>query len=58
MLKDELLNMTDLAKKLNISRTTVWRWVKDGLLVPAKEMGSVKVYSYNKATNLKTRNKC
>jgi predicted DNA-binding transcriptional regulator AlpA len=57
MLKDDLLNMTDLAKKLNVSRTTIWRWVKDGLLIP-KEMGSVKVYSYNKATNLKTRNKC
>lgn len=56
MLKDELLNMTDLANKLNVSRTTVWRWVKDGLLIP-KEMGSVKVYSYNKATNLKQRKK-
>lgn len=57
MLKDELLNMTDLAAKLNVSRTTVWRWVKDGLISPKKEMGSVKVYSYNKATNLKTRKK-
>jgi predicted transcriptional regulator len=54
MLRDEYLNMTDLAKKLNLSRTTIWRWVKNGSLI-AKEMGNVKVYSYNKATNLKIR---
>jgi DNA-binding transcriptional MerR regulator len=57
MLKDELLNMTDLAKKLNVSRSTVWRWVDKGLLSPEKNLESVKVYSYNKATNLKTRKK-
>jgi len=56
MLKDQYLNITELAKKIGRTRTTIWRWVKDGELKPVV-MGKVKVYSYTEAINIKLSKK-
>jgi len=52
MAKDKLLNITELAKEIERTRTTIWRWVKAGLLDPVV-MGRVKVYSLKKAIKVK-----
>ncbi|RYD01467.1 hypothetical protein N752_29640 [Desulforamulus aquiferis] len=30
--EDKLLTVTEVAKRLGVSRTTMWRWAKNGLL--------------------------
>lgn len=57
MFKDELLNIADLVKKTGMSRSTINRRIKEGALIPKKTHGSVKLYSYRQAINLKTRKK-
>jgi predicted DNA-binding transcriptional regulator AlpA len=52
MLKDELLNITELAKQIGRDRSTIWRWVRDGELKP-RIMGKAKVYSYKEAVKIK-----
>lgn len=34
----EYLTVTDVAEKCNVARSTVWRWVKNGILKPVSEI--------------------
>lgn len=39
---NQLISQNQLCKKLNISRSTVWRWVKDNTLpMPVRVKGSI-----------------
>lgn len=55
-LRDELLNIADLVKKTGMSRSTINRRIKDGSLKPISH-GSINLYSYKQAINLKNRKK-
>lgn len=46
IINDNLFDADQTAKKLNISRPTLWRWVKNGKISPIC-IGKVKVFSIN-----------
>lgn len=56
MLKDDLLNIADLVRETRVSRSTINRWVKEGLLTPIK-IGNVKLYSVRITLKLKSQMK-
>lgn len=39
---DDLLNVTDAAKRLQVSQSTIWRWIRSGEL-PAHRVGPKRV---------------
>jgi len=41
---EKFLTTKQMAEKLQINRTTLWRWEKNGYLIPLK-IGGVKRYS-------------
>jgi predicted site-specific integrase-resolvase len=56
MFKDEYWSFTDMLKKANVSRTTLYRMIKDGK-IRHQERGVLKAYSYKDVINNKPRNK-
>lgn len=41
---DKYLTASELAAKLQVNRTTIWRWEKQGLIKPTK-IGNTKRFS-------------
>jgi len=49
---DNYLTAKQVADKLQVNRTTLWRWEKNGTLKPLK-IGGVKRYTADQITNKK-----
>jgi predicted site-specific integrase-resolvase len=45
-MQDKYLTASQLADKLQVNRTTIWRWEKAGLIKPTK-IGKTKRFSPN-----------
>jgi excisionase family DNA binding protein len=48
-MQDKYLTASQLADKLQVNRTTIWRWEKAGLIKPTK-IGKTKRFSPNEIT--------
>lgn len=46
---DKYLTASELAAKLKVNRTTIWRWEKQGLIKPTK-IGKTKRFSETEIT--------
>jgi len=51
---DKYLTATELAQKLQVNRTTIWRWEKRGLITPTK-IGKTKRFSQTEITKHQTK---
>ena len=51
---DELLTREETCKKLNISSATIWRWKKNGYIVPVK-VGSMDRYRLSDINDILSR---
>ena len=47
---DEYLSLDETAKRLNVSKGTLWRWKKMGVLIPAYKIGSKPFYKKSDVT--------
>lgn len=56
MLKDEYYGFTDMLKYTKISRSTLYRRIKEGA-IKVKEVGSIKLYSSKDVINNKPKKK-
>lgn len=56
MFKDEYYAFTDMLKNASVARTTLYKLIKDGK-IRIKEIGSVRLYSYEDVINNKPRKK-
>lgn len=58
MVKDEYFSFTEMIEKGKISRTTLYRLIKDGKIKSQiKEIAPIKVYSLKDVINNKPRKK-
>ena len=56
--KPVLISRVAVAKRLNVSATTLWRWANDGYLPVVARLGRQVFYSENSIRSLETGQSC